>query len=265
MTQGDFPIAAAMAERGVAPGFALPDFPSMDAYAAALASLPLVHQPGEAWMYDTPMQLLGVLLERAAGQPLEVLMRERLFEPLGMVDTAFSVPPEKVGRLPALWWRNYGTGVVERLDPAGTESQFARAAGFPSASGGLVSTVDDYLAFARMMLNGGVHGDRRILSEASVKAMTTDRITPVQKAASPFVPGFWETRGWGYGLAVVTAPPEPGSPRGFGWDGGYGTSGYWDPATGVIGVLMTQRLMESPAAPPVFVDFWRGAFAAAGA
>ena len=253
-----------MLERGVSPGPYLPDFPDMDAYAAALASLPLARQPGEAWLYDTSMQLLGVLLERASGQPLEALMRERLFEPLGMADTGFSVPAAKLGRLPACWWRNYATGVVERFDPAGAESRFAAAPGFASASGGLVSTADDYLAFARMMLNGGRHGDRRVLSEASVRAMTTDHITAAQKAASPFVPGFWETRGWGYGLSVMQAP-GPGDPRGFGWDGGYGTSGYWDPASGVIGVLLTQRLMESPAAPPVFTDFWRGAFAAAEA
>jgi CubicO group peptidase (beta-lactamase class C family) len=262
MTPGEFPLVAAMAEAGLAPGAHLPEYPSMDAYAAALGALPLARQPGAAWLYDTPMQLLGVLLERASGQPLEALMRARLFQPLGMDDTGFSVPEAELDRLPAAWWRNWSTGAVERFDAAGPASRFARPPGFASAAGGLVSTADDYLAFARMMLNGGHLGGRRLLSEASVRAMTADHITAEQKARSPFAPGFWETRGWGYGLSVVHSPRE-GDPRGFGWDGGYGTSGYWDPASGVIGILMTQRLLESPTAPPVFVDFWRGAFAAA--
>ena len=128
----------------------------------------------------------------------------------------------------------------------------------------MVSTADDYLAFARMMLNGGVHQGRRILSAASVAAMMTDQITPAQKAVSPFGSGFWDAGGWGYGMQVVTRP-QPGGPLGCGWVGGYGTSGYWDPATGLVGIHLTQRLMESPEPTAVFTDFWTGARAAAGA
>lgn len=259
MAPGDYPINRAMAERGVAVGPWLPDAASGDAWIKALGELPLMRQPGTTWMYDTGLTVLGALIERAAGKPLETVYRERLFEPLGMADTAFRVPTDDVRRLPTQYWRNFQTGVVEVFDPAGADSRFARTPGFASAAGGLLSTADDYLAFARLMLNRGEHRGRRLLSEHSVAAMTADHVTPGQKARSPFAPGFWDRRGWGYGLSVVHRH-EPGDPRGFGWDGGYGTSAYWDPETGVIGVLLTQRMMESPAPPPVFTDFWRAAY-----
>jgi CubicO group peptidase (beta-lactamase class C family) len=260
-TQDKYPILEAMTEQGVAVGPWLPKAPSPDAWIRALGSLPLMHQPGEVWMYDTGLTVLGVLLARAAGKPLEDFFRERVFEPLGMKDTGFSVPAGKLDRLATSYWRNPGTGKFDVFDAAGQDSQFSRPPGFPSASGGLVSTADDYLAFARMMLNKGEHGGRRLLSERSVQAMTADHITPEQKAVSPFTPGFWDKRGWGYALSIVRKH-EPGDPRGLGWDGGYGTSCYWDPETGVIGVLMTQRMMDSPSAPAAFVDFWRSAYEA---
>jgi CubicO group peptidase (beta-lactamase class C family) len=263
MTPGDFRINTALSERGIGPGPWLPDLPSMDAYAEALGSLPLMRQPGEFWLYDTGMQLLGVLIERAAGQPLGDFMAERLFEPLGMVDTGFFVPAAKIDRLAGIWWRDYATGALERFDGVGAESRFAAPPGFASASGGLVSTADDYLAFARMMANGGRLGGARILSAESVARMSRDRIAPAVKGRSPFAPGFWDVGGWGYGMQVVTKP-APGGPVGCGWVGGYGTSGYWDAASGLIGIHLTQRLMESPAPTGVFTNFWTGARAAAG-
>ncbi|WP_239469887.1 serine hydrolase domain-containing protein [Archangium violaceum] len=261
MARGEYPIVQAMTERGVAVGPWLPKAPSPDAWIRALGSLPLMRQPGEAWMYDTGLTVLGVLIARASGQPLEDFFRERIFEPLGMKDSGFSVPAAKLDRLPTCYVRDPATGMLGVFDAAGGDSRFSHPPGFPSASGGLVSTADDYLAFARMMLNKGAHGGRRLLSERSVELMTTDHITPGQKAVSPFSPGFWDKRGWGYALSIVHRH-EPGEPRGFGWDGGYGTSCYWDPRTGLIGILLTQRLMDSPAAPPVFVDFWRSAYEA---
>jgi CubicO group peptidase (beta-lactamase class C family) len=260
---GPHPIMEAMAERGVAVGPELPEAASAQAWISALGSLPLMRQPGEAWMYDTGMTVLGVLIERAADRPLEAFLRDCLFEPLGMADTGFSVPAGKIGRLAACYRRHPGTREPEVFDPAGPGSRFARAPGFASAAGGLVSTARDYLAFARMMLNRGKHGGRRLLSERSVGLMMTDHITARQKAVSFFGEGFWDRRGWGYGLSVVHGW-EPGEPRGFGWDGGYGTSCYWDPETGLIGILMTQRLMDEPTAPRSFTDFWRTAFEAIG-
>ncbi len=264
MTPGEFPIVRAMTEQGVAVGPWLPEADSPDAWIRNLGSLPLMRQPGEAWMYDTGLTVLGILLERAAGEALEALLRKRLFEPLGMADTGFSVPREKLHRLPTCYMSGPAAGAVEVFDPAGPESRFSRPPGFASAAGGLVSTVDDYFAFARMMLNRGEHEEKGLLSESSVTRMTTDHITRGQKAASPFIPGFWDQRGWGYGLSVVHRH-EPGEPGGFGWDGGYGTSCYWDPKTGLIGILMTQRLMDSPEAPAIYVDFWRAAYEAIGA
>jgi CubicO group peptidase (beta-lactamase class C family) len=261
MARGEYPIVQAMIEQGVAVGPRIPKVPSPDAWLRTLGSLPLMRQPGEAWMYDTALTVLGVLIARASGQPLEVFFRERIFEPLGMKDSGFSVPAEKLDRLPTCYMRNPATGTFEIFDAAGGDSQFSRPPGLPSASGGLVSTADDYLAFARMMLNKGEHAGKRLLSERSVALMTTDQITPQQKAVSPFSPGFWEKRGWGYALSVIHKH-EPGEPRGFGWDGGYGTCCYWDPETGLIGILLTQRLMDSPAAPLAFVDFWRSAYEA---
>ena len=115
MVPGDFPINVAMAERGIGVGPRPPEVDGMDGYAAALGSLPLMRQPGDYWLYDTGMDLLGVLIERAAGQPLEVFMAERLFAPLGMADTGFSVPGEKLDRLAACYWRNHATRRVRAL------------------------------------------------------------------------------------------------------------------------------------------------------
>ncbi|WNG57892.1 beta-lactamase family protein [Archangium gephyra] len=260
-TRDPYPILQAMAEKGVAVGPELPQAPSPEAWISALGTLPLMHQPGEVWMYDTGLTVLGVLLARAAGKPLGDFYRERIFEPLGMKDTGFSVPAEKLERLATSYWRNPETRQFDLFDAAGQESRFSRPPGFPDSAGGLVSTADDYLAFARMMLNKGEHGGRRLLSERSISLMTTDHITPQQKAVSPFSPGFWDEYGWGYALSIVHKD-EPGEPRGFGWNGGYGTSSYWDPRTGVIGVLLTQRMMDSPSAPAAFVDFWRSAYEA---
>jgi CubicO group peptidase (beta-lactamase class C family) len=263
MAPGEFPIAAAMEEKGVGVGPRLPEVAGMDGFAAAVGSLPLMRQPGDYWLYDTGMDLLGVVIERAAGQPLAEFMAERLFAPLGMADTGFFVPAEKLDRLAGCYWRDPATDCFERFDGEGEESRFARPPRFASAAGGLVSTADDWLAFARMMLAGGEHAGRRILSEASVRAMQSDRIPPEVKARSPFGPGFWEAGGWGLGMQVVTRPAR-GAPVGCGWVGGYGSSGYWDPASGLVGVHLTQRLMESPDPTEVLTDFWTCARAAAG-
>lgn len=259
MKPGEYPISQAMAAKGVNSSPRLPKAPTMDAWIAALGSLPLMHHPGEAWMYDTGITALGVLIARAAGKTLGDFMRERLFEPLGMKDTGFLVPPEKLDRLATAYIWPPGKDTYDVFDPGGAQSEFSRPHGMQTASGGLVSTADDYLAFARMMLNKGMHGGKRILSEKSVEQMTTDHITAEQKAVSPFGPGFWEECGWGYALSTINHP-LPDGPRGFGWNGGYGTSSYWDPQSGVIGVLLTQRMMTSPEPPASFVDFWREAY-----
>jgi CubicO group peptidase (beta-lactamase class C family) len=144
--------------------------------------------------------------------------------------------------------------------PAG---RFARPPVFESGGSGLVSTVDDFLAFGRMMLNKGKYGRKRILSTPSVELMTTDHITPEQKAASNFFPGFWDNRGWGFGMSIITRRDDLAAvPGRYGWDGGYGTSWYSDHKEDLVGILMTQRVWDSPSPPAVYLDFWTSAYQA---
>ncbi len=256
------PIQKAMSEAGVAPGPFLPTV-GPDELMRRYGSLPLVHQPGERWLYDTGSHILGVLIARVCGKSFGEVLRERVLEPLGMKDTGFSVPADKLDRLPTCYWTEGGQRKDLAVFDEARGGRFASPPAFESGSGGLVSTVDDYYAFCRMMLDKGRYGQGRILSRPSVELMTTDQITPEQKAASPFFPGFWETRGWGLGLSVITKRDTlENVPGRFGWDGGYGTSGYSDPQEDMVGILMTQRVMDSPAAPPTYADFWTSAYQA---
>jgi CubicO group peptidase (beta-lactamase class C family) len=213
-----------------------------DEWMKRFATLPLMHQPGEAWMYTAGSLLQGVLVRRAAGQDFDVFMRERILAPLGMKDTAFFVPADKLSRYA-------GCGVFTdqgkqtRIDKDGAESVYSKAPVFPAGDAGLVSTIDDYVAFARMLLNGGKHGNKQILREESVREMTSDHITREQKSASAnkFFPGFFDTQGWGYGLAITTMPDKISTvPGRYGWDGGFGTSFLVDPNRQLISIVMTQ-------------------------
>ena len=253
-----YPIQKAIAEAGLAPGANPPPyFP--DEWMQRLGSLPLIYQPGKQWMYHTGSDVLGVLIARVSGQPLETFLRERLFEPLGMQDTGFSVPADKLRRLPPTYTTNTHGELLVHDDPL--DSAWAAPPVFPAGGGGLVSTADDYLAFCRMLLNKGQYERKRILSRPAVELMTTDHLTEAQKAANPLF--FGDNRGWGFGIAVTTRRTELSSTPGrFGWDGGTGTSGYTDPADNLIGILLTQRLMTSPQPPNVFLDFWTAAYAA---
>jgi len=255
------PIQKAMEEAGVAPG---PNFvqKAPDEFMQRVGRLPLVYQPGERWMYHTGSDILGVLIARCSGRSLGEFLRERVFEPLGMNDTAFGVPPGKIDRLATAYRGDRATGKLDVFDPA-AGGLFSRSPVFEAGGGGLVSTADDFHAFARMMMNHGRRGEQRVLSRASVELMTTDQITAEQKAASPFFPGFWDSRGWGMGVSVFTRRDSlSATPGRFGWDGGYGTSWYSDPKEDLTGILLTQRLWESPAGPPVCADFWTSAYQA---
>lgn len=127
--------------------------------------------------------------------------------------------------------------------------------------GGLVSTADDYLAFCRMMLDKGKQGGERILSRPSVELMTTDHLTPEQKAEQPIF--FGDDSSSGFGVGVITRRDDlSATPGRFGWAGGYSTSGYSDPEEDMVGILMTQRLTGSPESAPIFNDFWTSAYGA---
>jgi CubicO group peptidase (beta-lactamase class C family) len=256
-----YPIQQAMDEAGIAPSPHLPAF-TPDEFMRRFADLPLLHQPGEQWLYDSGADILGVLIARVSGQSFGAFLRERIFEPLDMKDTGFSVPEAKLDRLPTCYEHDPAIGRLAIFDQA-RGGNFATPPSFESGAGGLVSTVDDYLAFCQMMLNNGAYGKERILSRLSVELMTTGHITPAQKAASFFSPGFWDNRGWGFGMAIVTRRDSLADvPGRFGWDGGFGTSAYTDPTEELIGILMTQRLMDSPVAPSVFQDFWTSVYQA---
>ncbi len=258
-----YPILKAANEQQIGMGPPSPDIlPAPDEWMRRLGQLPLMHQPGEMWMYNTGADVLGVLIARASGQPLEAFLRERIFEPLDMKDTSFSVPGHKLNRLATSYWTNFVSGKIEVYDEA-EGGQWSRPPAFPSGAGGLVSTIDDYLAFGQMMLNHGKHGSERILSRLSVETMTTDQLTPEQKAVSGLVSGFFDSHGWGFGMSVVTKRDDVASvPGRYGWDGGMGTSWYSDPREEMVTILMTQQSWTSPSPPNVCRDFWTLAYQA---
>jgi CubicO group peptidase (beta-lactamase class C family) len=234
--------------------------PPADAWLQRLGSLPWMAQPGERWLYHVSADVLGMLIARVSGQTLGSFMRERIFDPLGMQDTAFHVPSDKVERLPALYVFNHQMQTLELFDDVASSAWRSEPA-FESGGGGLVSTVDDYFAFARMMLHKGRYGREQLLSRASVELMTSDQLTPQQREGSEMF--FGAHRSWGFGMAVDTKRDELfRTPGRFGWDGGFGTSAYTDPVEGVIGILLTQRMLDSPQPPRVFSDFWTLAYGA---
>jgi CubicO group peptidase (beta-lactamase class C family) len=255
-----YPILKAAIELEIGMGPPSPStIPAPDEWIHRLGTLPLMHQPGERWMYNTGSDALGVLIARASGQPLEAFLRERIFEPLGMSDTAFSVPAGKLDRLATSYQVDPQTGALELFDRA-EGGQWSRPPAFPSAGGGLVSTIDDYLAFGQMLLSNGRHGSERLLSRPSVQTMTSDQLTPEQKATSGFLPGYFDSRGWGFGVSVTTRRDDlAGVPGRFGWDGGLGTSWSSDPSEDMVAILMTQRA-AFPLFSPIYLDFWTSVY-----
>jgi CubicO group peptidase (beta-lactamase class C family) len=253
-----YPIQQAIAAAGFAPGPVFPSF-APDELMRRYGSLPLIHQPGERWLYSAGTEILGVLIARAAGTTFGKFLHDRIFAPLGMKDTAFHVPESKLGRFSTAYASDYATGKLTVFDDPVT-GKFAAPPLFENGSGGLVSTADDFNAFAQMMLDRGRAGSERILSRPSVELMTSDQIVPEQKLGSEIF--FDGDRGWGMGLSVFTRRDNLyTAPGRFGWDGGYGTSWYSDPGENFTGILLTQRMM-GPEPPRVLADFWTLAYQA---
>ncbi|MEU4427297.1 serine hydrolase domain-containing protein [Actinoplanes sp. NPDC024001] len=175
------PIMNAVFEQGLTPDLPTP-MPEPDEWMRRLGTLPLMRQPGRHWQYHISNDLLGVLVARVTGQSFETFLRERLFEPLGMRDTGFHVGAGDLDRLPPLYAPDAQTGEFHVWDPA-EGGRHSSPPAFPGGDGGLVSTVDDYHAYFRMLLNHGVHGGERILSRPAVELMTTNRLTPEQQDA----------------------------------------------------------------------------------
>lgn len=252
----DYPILQAEADLGLRS--VGPPVPATahrpDEWIRLLGTLPLMDQPGTQWRYSTGSMILGVLIARAADQPLESFYRTAIFEPLGMGDTAFTTPTESSRVVPACYGYDGGT-----LQPFDDENQWNRPPIFPDAGGGLLSTVQDYLAFAGMLRNGGVHDGAQLLSPDLVALMTTDQLTADQRASGgPILDG----RGWGLGLSVLPPPPAPQpGPKGYGWSGGFGTVWLNDPDEDLVAVLCTQ-VLASEATAAVENDFWTALYAA---
>jgi len=242
-----------------------------DQWIAALGSLPLLDQPGERWRYNTGATVAGVLVERVTGAPLAEVLRKRVFEPLGMTDTGFYLPSSAMTRFtsmyaPAEAAAAFGAG-TDAADGAGLVlidrpgGWYAVPPALPDGAAGLVSTVDDLAAFAAMLAADG----GGLLSPESVALMLRDRTTARDRAENPWF--FGDHLGWGLMMSVPAAGVDPrtapdGMPRGYGWEGGSGTAWRTDPATGLTGILLTQRMMTSPEPPQVARDFWSGAYAA---
>jgi CubicO group peptidase (beta-lactamase class C family) len=208
-----------------------------DEWLKRFATLPLMCQPGERWQYNTGSLVLSVLVARASGEPLADFFRTRIFEPLGMKDTGFSISTKQSGRLPGHYMTNFQTGKME-LQTVSGPSEWTKPPAFPSGAAGLLSTVDDYLAFARLLLNEGVHENQRLLSQRSVRLMTSNHLSPEQMAGGgPVLAG----HGWGFGMTVVTAPDEVSPvPGRYGWNGGYGTFWFNDSTRNLVAIAMTQ-------------------------
>ena len=232
MQFGDSPLQKAMAHNGTEAG---PDPVTLgaDEWLARLAELPLAFQPGEGWRYHHSFAVLGILIARLAGRPLGEHLAEDLCDPLGMSDTDFGVPQEKLDRLPAAY--RFGEGGLVETEPAGG-GFYAGPPPFDVSHGELVSTARDYHRFLRMLVERGRVEGAPVISEVHLRQMTSDQVPAENKTPDSFFPGFWDGTGWGFGVGVETRGPRRGR---YGWSGGQGTNFYVDP-DGTVAILLTQ-------------------------
>ena len=231
-----WPIVTAASERELRTfeGPQPASMPDPDSWLARLGELPLLAQPGERWLYQTGAQVLGILAARAAGAPFDEVLRNRIFAPLGMDDTAFYA----TDRTRLAWAYERRGGRFEVTDPA--DGQWSRPPKFPDGGAGLVSTVDDVLRFGRMLLRGG----NPVLTPSVVAQMTRDQLSPEQRTNAWPGFSFLDNRGWGYGMSVL----DDGS---YGWDGGQGTRWLNVPEQDLVVVVLTQRAADETGMPAV--------------
>jgi CubicO group peptidase (beta-lactamase class C family) len=223
--------------------------PPPDEWMAILADIPLLHQPGEAFTYNTAFDILGVLVARAGGRSLPDLMAARILEPLGMTETGFVFPAGTDDRR-TCYYRRDDDELVE-LD--GPDGQWSTVPAFPSGAGGLVSTLADVFAFQRLLLAGG----GEILPAALVTAMATDQLTPMIRASDTV---FLDGQSWGFGGGVdIERRHSWNVPGRFGWVGGTGTSAYVVPSDDSVAILLTQVELAGPTGSTVIEGFWAAA------
>jgi CubicO group peptidase (beta-lactamase class C family) len=250
MASEPWPVVAAATEAGLATiGPPQPDdFVDADTWIARFGELPLLAQPGERWLYNTGAHVLSILCARAVGTSYDEVLRTRVFEPLGMRDTGFHT--EDVQRL-ATAYQPTADGLAVWDSP---EGQWSRPPSFHDGAAGLLSTADDLLAFARMLLDDG----NPVLGADQVREMSRDYLTAEQRE---FGSAFLGGRGWGLGTSVVLDGPWTSA---IGWDGGLGTSLLVHPARDLVVIVLTQRLFEAATAPAIHKDLQAAALAAAG-
>ncbi|CAM2142267.1 Protein Rv1367c [Pararobbsia alpina] len=235
---------------------------SSDECVRRLAGIPLLYQPGERWFYSVSIDLLGVLIARVTGMTLGEYFRTRIFEPLGMHDTGFTLRDDQVSRMTSAYVFNDSTNNVLIADHA-TESVWAHQGRFEGGGGGLISTADDYLQFAKLMLGRGRVNGVRLLSHASVDLMTSNVLSAEERARPTFGLDFWAGQTFGLGLSIVDDPVKrlPLGYRSVGaysWGGAFGTNWLADPREDMIGIFMIQRRSESHY--PVSAEFERLAY-----
>lgn len=222
---------------------------SMEQVIGKLAAMPVGFEPGARWQYSMAQEVLGRLVEIVTGQTFDEFLQRRLFDPLGMNDTGFHVPPEKTDRFCSSYPApdNGGNPPLDRWD----DSRFLQPPDFPSGGGGLVSTLDDYLAFARMLAEGG----KGLLHEATIREMRTNHLPGGRDMAAMGVTEFsgdrWDGFGFGLTMSVIVDPARAGSrgPAGeYGWSGAAGTYFFNNPELDLTAILLTQY-MPSKAYP----------------
>jgi len=227
--------------------------PTLQEFIGRVAKLPLLYQPGEGWVYSVSVDIQGYLVEKLSGKPFADFLRERIFSPLGMKDTAFYVPAEKLDRVASVYQSDAGPGA----NPMPKDPGISQPPGMPSGGGGLYSTAGDYLRFAQMVLNGGELNGVRLVAPSSIELMRANHVSDEVKTARKFGIGLYQMQpglGFGYDFAILEDPPKLGSTAGKGtflWDGVAGTWFWIDPTNDVVFVGMVQRWLMAPGAPDV--------------
>jgi CubicO group peptidase (beta-lactamase class C family) len=233
--------------------------PTGDEWLTRLGAIPLAAAPGERWIYNTSPQILSRLIARVSGMPFEAFLQQRIFEPLKMKDTGFWVPPDKRSRL-ATAYTSDASGRLQ-LNTSGNDAATApEPPKFPSGSGGLLTTADDYLKFARMLLNKGEVDGVRVMSRRAVEIMTTDQMTIDDRKRAAYEAVF-KDHGFGYGLAIMADPGVLGPTVGsFHWDGASGAAWIADPKEELITIVLQQQYNYSVASK-VFRDIYAQVYA----
>jgi CubicO group peptidase (beta-lactamase class C family) len=235
LTYGGFHTGAIASAYSAALGGDIDSDVALDEWIARLASLPLIDQPGAAFHYGRSTDLLGLLVARIEGAPLGDVLQHRIFGPLGMTDTGFTVPPAKRDRRAGTYGFDDAGGITALVAVPGGAAVPERPDGMAYESGGqgLWSTLDDYLSFARMFVGGGAVDGVRLLEPKTLELMTSNKLTDRQRANSEMlgIPMFAVGHGFGLGVAVVLEPehatpiPCGGGIGAVGWPGAYG--GWW--------------------------------------